>query len=150
MPATFADISWGSDMASAIAQMQSKGFTVLEKVSTMIRAEGKIFHRNSRIFLTFNQTGLYEVAIFVDVKAGHAVTEYDKMASILSQKYGIPILENADGSIWQNHEATGGTEIVLNLASDETEISVFYVSPEKSLSELNRYKENQKTSKDLF
>ncbi len=150
MPATFADISWGSDTTDAIAQIRKKGFIVLDKVSTMVRAEGEIFGKDSRVFLKFDQAGLHEIAVFMDVTVARAVTEYDKLFLILSQKYGATVFENANGSIWCDAESTGGTEIMLTLTDDYKELGIIYQSPKQTVSEINKYKENQEASKDLF
>ncbi len=116
----------------------------------MVRAEGNIFGKTSRVFLKFDQKGLYEVAVFMDVAIARAVTEYARLASILSQKYGDPVFENANGSIWRDDEVTGGTEIMLTLAADHKEIGVFYQSPERTVSELKKNEDNQEVSEDLF
>ncbi|MGI4791921.1 MAG: hypothetical protein ACRYFS_24115 [Janthinobacterium lividum] len=144
MPATFADISWGSSITSAVAQIRSKDFTVLHKDSILIRAEGKIFGKVSKINLNFDQMNLYKVEVYIGVTVAHAVFEYERIASILSQKYGSPILEEIDGAAWRN-ASTCGTEIILTLTPSHEQIGIVYTSPELTVSE-----DDLEASKDLF
>ena len=130
MPATFADISWSSSVTSAIAQIRSKGFTILDQDSyegsTIVHAEGKVFGKVSKIQLDFHQMSLYEVKVYIDVMGANPSFENDRMFCILLQKYGPPSLKETKGAFWDN-EATDGIQICFSGATPSREwIGVIY------------------------
>ena len=149
MPATFADISWSSSVTSAIAQIRSKGFTILDKDSfggsTVVHAEGRVFGKVSKVQLDFHQMSLYEVKVYIDVMGANPSFENDRMLSILLQKYGPPSLKETKGAFWDN-ESTDGIQIYFSGATPSREwIGVIYNAYELIASE-----EYQETSIDLF